>query len=75
MKIKKMFNIEMKYIGGFDRTNYKLQRVYQQSLGNKIRIMGRKEMETNKVKHKPSKDESLGLLVGNKIHRNQRYDG
>lgn len=32
-------------------------------------------METNKVKHKPSKDEGLGLLVGNKIHRNQRCDG
>ena len=31
-------------------------------------------MESDKIKHKPNGDESLGLLVGNKIHRNHRCE-
>lgn len=32
-------------------------------------------MKSNKVKHKPHENESLGLLVPNKIHSSQRCDG
>lgn len=31
-------------------------------------------MESDKVKHKPPGDESLAILVRNKIHGNQRCD-